>query len=102
MGADRAAVIDLTAIRHAALVVLRWADRPHDRLTNDWTTLAHALSDLAALPPTGRRLGRAISALTHRDTSTEDLHRALSDLADALCLPRPRRTQRADQLRLDL
>jgi len=96
------AIIDLTGIRHAALVVLNWADRPHDQLADDWTTLAHALNTLAALPPTGGRLGRAIGALTRGDTSPEDLHGALSDLADALCLPRPWQTHRADQLRLDL
>jgi hypothetical protein len=97
------AIIDLTGIRQAALVVLNWADRPHDRLANDWTKLARALNTLAALPHSRGRLGRAIAALTgDHDPAEDDLRAALCDLADAVGLPRPSCTHRADQLSLDL
>jgi hypothetical protein len=103
MPPGRAAIIDLTGIRQAAFVVLSWADRPHDRLAHDWTALADALSTLAALPTSRGRLGRAIAALTRdHDPAEDDLRDALCDLADAVRLPRPSCTNRADQLSLDL
>ena len=103
MPPGRAAVINLTGIREAALVVLSWADRPYDQLADDWTNLARALNTLAALHLRGGRLGGAIAVLTRSDKSTDDDARnALRDLADAVGLPRPGCTDRADQLSLDL
>ncbi|MGH9027585.1 MAG: hypothetical protein ACRDWD_15940 [Acidimicrobiia bacterium] len=94
------AVVDLPALRHAALTVLTWSDRT-PRCAPDWIALADAIRSLRAAAGHGR-LGRILETLSQGTRTPDQVDDALRDLADLLALPRPHRTARARQLQLPL